>query len=317
MPEITGTWLAQLRLPDLSSRPLAGRIARSIHVHRIFRADGAMSLPIPEDRLDGPPLLVRKQVPVAAAHLLGLVAHPLIDHSLIDPRGRAVGHERVPENVPAAHPLPLAPRNGSLEVVVRLVARQRHTTRPPRLASGHAKPVAEEVLAAGVLRQPVDQDSFQVGRQRNSAEGASLPRSLLLAQQHGVAFKVYIVDEDPEHLAPTGPGVAGEGEHRKQEVVPGRRLDEGQHLVDLAPSKEEAVPQCLLLCLREPAPCDPPLDLLPRLERLPLVGLGVAQAAAGESADEQAGLGAPVPARSEAGDLLARQGDRALRGRPW
>jgi hypothetical protein len=43
------------------------------------------------------PLLIRKQMPVTANHLLSLMTHPLVNHALVDSRRSAVRGETVPQ----------------------------------------------------------------------------------------------------------------------------------------------------------------------------------------------------------------------------
>lgn len=75
------------------------------------------------------------QVPIEANHGFGLVADPGIDDSLIDTGGSAVGTKRVSENVPALELLPLAVGERLLEMVVNVVASNRHRLGPFLLAA--------------------------------------------------------------------------------------------------------------------------------------------------------------------------------------
>lgn len=132
-----------------------------------------------ENQLDRLALLVWEQVPVSSPHLFGLVAHPLVDQSLVNPLGGTVRRKRVSQDVPTSQPCPLAALHRSLEMVVGLVAGQRHRLRAPRLAADYLKPVAEEELSSGVVSQPGSQYLTKELGQRHAAH-RPLPLGSLL-----------------------------------------------------------------------------------------------------------------------------------------
>ena len=57
---------------------------------------------------------------IAANHFFSLMAHPFVDHSLIDTRGSTVGSEAMSEYMPAFDLLPLA-RENFVEIIVSLI----------------------------------------------------------------------------------------------------------------------------------------------------------------------------------------------------
>ena len=59
-------------------------------------------------------------MPIPLRHLLRLVPEPLVDQPLVDPFGRTVGRERVPEDVPALDLVPLRALQRRMKVLVRL-----------------------------------------------------------------------------------------------------------------------------------------------------------------------------------------------------
>ena len=60
---------------------------------------------------------------IALLHLIGLVAHPLVDDSLVDAGSGQVGGKRMPEDVEAPDFFPFATRQRAFEMVPRLGCR--------------------------------------------------------------------------------------------------------------------------------------------------------------------------------------------------
>src|SRR5262245_3426665 len=86
---------------------------------------------------------------VAAALLVGLVADELVDDALVDAGRRQARDEAVPQDVVALQRLPLAPLQGALQMVVRLVPGHRRRVR--RLACPHCGQPSLERRGAGLL----------------------------------------------------------------------------------------------------------------------------------------------------------------------
>src|SRR2546423_1619910 len=73
---------------------------------------------------------------VAPSHLLGRVADPFVDESLIDRLARTGGDEAVTRHMPAAKHFPFPVRKRPLEVIVGLVLGERQDARFPPCLDG-------------------------------------------------------------------------------------------------------------------------------------------------------------------------------------
>src|SRR5262249_11667980 len=110
---------------------------------------------------------------------------------------------------------------------------------------------------------------------------------LLLADRDRAAVEVDVLQSRTKHFTSPGTGVRTEGQHRvhprevpavitNQAAV---RLHPCQEFLDLGDRQVQAIPQLVLLLLRQVAARDPSLDLLPGLERWLLLFLGVVEVA--------------------------------------
>lgn len=76
-----------------------------------------------------------KTMPIPFRHLLRLVPQPFVNQSLVDPFGRTVGRERVPEDVPAFDLIPFRALQRRMKVLVGFIGRTgqslKWNTSPP------------------------------------------------------------------------------------------------------------------------------------------------------------------------------------------
>src|SRR5262245_60700176 len=94
-------------------------IAKQLTSHTVpaglHHGQPAWLLSLSKHRTNRFPLLIRKKVPIATTHFLGLVTGPFVDNPLIDPFCRAIGCKGMAENMPSAKLL-LAPGHSAFEM---------------------------------------------------------------------------------------------------------------------------------------------------------------------------------------------------------
>lgn len=114
-----------------------------------------------EDTLDLLPLVIRNEVSVTSDHLLGLMAHPSVDRSLIYTGRGTIGAKGVTEDMPASKLVPIGACERAFEMIMGLVASQRGTNMSSLRATASRRLQAERLIATGMIDEPVAHDRQQ------------------------------------------------------------------------------------------------------------------------------------------------------------
>ena len=100
-------------------------------------------------------------MPIPSDHSLGLMAHPLIDHLLIESLQGTVRSEAVPEDVPASESRPFRPSKGLNEVMFGTADSQRSWYGNSLSSPLNSRLKTESVLASGMVCEPFIENRFK------------------------------------------------------------------------------------------------------------------------------------------------------------
>lgn len=159
---------------------------------------------VPKHGVDGSLLAIGSQVPIPLLHLLCLMSHPAVDHSLVYPFSRGIGCEGVPEDVKPSYLLPWRILEGGLEVIVRGI--HGEVLFPRLMESKLTSERGGKVFLVDL--------AHETSHWNPTIAESVLARTLLFSYSNRATLKVEVVALSPQQFATSHAGVGHQHEHR-------------------------------------------------------------------------------------------------------